>query len=118
MSKQKECIFNSLTGNNIVCNKEGYDCELCPVGDEVKLAIESTAVEITDEEISEDELERRQVELICYGLRGVSWSEKPGVLSVDNPVLFTCAVCRKTLRHASDTHEKGCKVGLLNSLGM
>lgn len=122
MEEQKDCIFNSLTGKDLKCHKEGYDCDNCPVGDEIKLAIESTTVneveENADEELSEEEIERRQVEIIKYGPRGVSWKEKQGVASIDNPILFTCAVCRKTLRYASDVHEKGCRVGLLNSLGM
>ena len=69
---------------------------------------------IDDSELSE----RDQVDILHYGPRGVSWLERHGAIDKANPLLFTCAVCRRTLAGFESLHEKGCKVELMNRLGM
>jgi len=67
------------------------------------------------------ELERQEFTPLSYGSRGVTWTAHPGVISPDNPLMFTCAECRVTSSgHDPElfTHKKGCKVALMNKLGM
>jgi hypothetical protein len=58
--------------------------------------------------------------VISTGPRGVKWKELDIPLnSTTNQLYFCCSQCRKiTDSNDTNAHEKGCKNGLLNQLGM
>lgn len=57
--------------------------------------------------------------ILLAGPRGVKWLEFQRPIDNSNPLYFTCAECRKTTAGSEEpSHEKGCKVALMNMLGM
>lgn len=62
--------------------------------------------------------EREDFCLLLCGPRGVKWLRKDDVIDINNPVIFTCAECRRDLVVEGDEHAPGCKVAMLNALGM
>ena len=56
---------------------------------------------------------------LLHGPRGVKWLHFDDVISESNLLMFTCSYCRVTSNRLSEKlHEKGCKVLLMNMLGM
>ena len=61
--------------------------------------------------------------IIRCGPRGVKWLHFDAVIDENNPLMFTCGVCRKTTGSYpfdpdNKLHEPRCKNELMNKLGM
>ena len=88
-------------------------------------ALEDLTDRLLDEEIAATAIEMiRDKELhlffpLLYGSRGVKWIPEDKLITPENPLMFTCSLCRKTTSMKdTDRHEKGCVNKLLNELGV
>jgi hypothetical protein len=67
--------------------------------------------------------ERNYFYIIRCGPRGVKWLHFDRVIDENNPLMFTCGICKKTTgsypyNKTEDLHEVGCLSKLLGSLGL